>query len=322
MIEVAEARRIRSGPMRASSKRESPMAVVEAQGIWKTFERNVAVRDVSFALEPGQVLGMVGPNGAGKTTTIRMLLDIIRPDRGQVLLFGAPFANEHRALLGYLPEERGLYRDLPVGETLEYLGRLKGMRSTDARRRAQEVLSRLGMSEHREKKIKELSRGMGQLIQLAASIMHRPDLLVLDEPFSGLDPVNLRLVKEVLGELRRDGVAIILSTHQMNQVEELCDQVLMIDQGRVVLSGAVEEVRSSFGKGSIVVEGDGIPSDLPGVLKVNDHGAYQELVMSDGTSATAVFRALADRNVEVRRFQVSAMPLEEIFILVVGRTRQ
>ena len=298
------------------------MAVVEAHGIWKTFEQNVAVRDVSFALEPGQVLGMVGTNGAGKTTTIRMLLDIIQPDRGRVLLYGAPFAHEHRALLGYLPEERGLYRDLRVREMLDYLGRLKGMQSTDARLRARQVLSRLDMSEHREKKINELSRGMGQLIQLAASIMHRPDLLVLDEPFSGLDPVNLRLVKEVLGELRRDGVAIILSTHQMNQVEELCDQVLMIDQGRAVLSGAVEEVRSAFGKGSIVVEGDGIPADLPGVLKVNDHGAYQELVMSDGASATAVFRALADRNVDVHRFQVSAMPLEEIFIRVVERTRQ
>ena len=322
MIEVAEADHIRSGPKTASSKRDVPMAVVEARGIWKTFGQNVAVRDVSFALEPGQVLGMVGPNGAGKTTTIRMLLDIIQPDQGQVLLFGAPFANEHRGLLGYLPEERGLYRDLPVRETLEYLARLKGMQSVDARRRAQEVLARLGMSEHSEKKIKELSRGMGQLIQLAATIMHRPALLVLDEPFSGLDPVNLRLVKEVLGELRRDGVAIILSTHQMNQVEELCDQVLMIDQGRVVLSGPVEEVRSGFGKGSIVVEGDGIPADLPGVLKINDHGGYQELVMSDGASATAVFRALADRNVEVRRFQVSAMPLEEIFIRVVGRTTQ
>ena len=138
------------------------MAVVEARGIWKTFGQNVAVRDVSFALEPGQVLGMVGPNGAGKTTTIRMLLDIIQPDQGQVLLFGAPFANEHRGLLGYLPEERGLYRDLPVRETLEYLARLKGMQSVDARRRAQEVLARLGMSEHSEKKIKRICRRLAQ----------------------------------------------------------------------------------------------------------------------------------------------------------------
>ena len=296
--------------------------IAEAQALWKRFGELDVVQDVSFAVRSGGILGMVGPNGAGKTTTIRMLLDIIQPDQGRVLLFGSPFAHEHRALLGYLPEERGLYRDLRVMETLEYLGRLTGMKPTDARRRAQEVLSRLGMSEHREKKIKELSRGMGQLIQLAATIMHRPELLVLDEPFSGLDPVNLRLVKEVLGELRREGVAIILSTHQMNQVEELCDQVLMIDQGRVVLSGAVDEVRTGFGKGSIVVKGDGIPAGLPGVLEVNDHGAYKELVMSDGASATAVFRALADRNVEVRRFQVSAMPLEEIFIQVVGRTRE
>lgn len=293
------------------------MAVVEAQHIWKQYGDSVVVQDVSFAVEPGEVLGMVGPNGAGKTTTIRMLLDIIRPDQGTVLLFGSPFASEHRALLGYLPEERGLYRDLSVRDTLQYIGALKGMRRSDAQRRAEELLERLDMTQHRSKKIAELSRGMGQLIQFAATIIHQPRLLVLDEPFSGLDPLNVRLMKELLGQLRDDGVAIILSTHQMNQVEEFCDHVLMINHGQVVLFGSLEEVRSGFGEGSILIEADEVPGGLPGVQKINDHGTYQELVMEDNSSSKDVFRALADRGIELRRFQVARLPLEEIFVRIV-----
>ena len=293
------------------------MTVVEAQHIWKRYGDRVVVQDVSFTVEPGEVLGMVGPNGAGKTTTIRMLLDIIQPDEGTVLLFGRPFTGEHRRLLGYLPEERGLYRNLRGQETLEYLGTLKGMRRSDARHRSEEILERLDMTEHRSKKIAELSRGMGQLIQFAATIIHQPRLLILDEPFSGLDPLNVRLMKEVLGQLREDGVAIILSTHQMNQVEEFCDKVLMINYGRVVLYGALEEVRSGFGEGSILVEAGGIPEDLPGVQKINNYGTYYELVMADDSSSKDVFRALADREIEVRRFQVARLPLEEIFVRIV-----
>ena len=293
------------------------LPVVEAQQIWKRYGDRVVVKDVSFTVEPGEVLGMVGPNGAGKTTTIRMLLDIIQPDEGTVLLFGRSFSREHRTLLGYLPEERGLYRGLRVQETLEYLGTLKGMRRSDARRRTEEILERLDMTEHRSKKIAELSRGMGQLIQLAATIIHEPRLLILDEPFSGLDPLNVRLMKEVLGQLQEDGVAIILSTHQMNQVEEFCDKVLMINHGQVVLYGSVEEVRSGFGEGSILVEATDLPGGLPGVQKVNDHGTYQELVMADDSSSKDVFRALADREIEVRRFHVARLPLEEIFVRIV-----
>ena len=293
------------------------MAVVEAQHIWKQYGDRVVVQDVSFTVEPGEVLGMVGPNGAGKTTTIRMLLDIIQPDEGTILLFGNPFSKEHRTLLGYLPEERGLYRDLRVQETLEYLGTLKGMRRADARSRAEDILERLDMTEHRGKKIAELSRGMGQLIQFASTIIHQPRLLVLDEPFSGLDPLNVRLMKEVLGQLREDGVAIILSTHQMNQVEEFCDHVLMINQGRVVLYGSLDEVRSGFSEGSILVEATELPEGLPGVQKVNNHGTYQELVMADNSSIKDVFRVLADSEIEVRRFQVARLPLEEIFVRIV-----
>ena len=213
------------------------MAIAEARGIWKQFGDLDVVQDVSFSVNAGEVLGVVGPNGAGKTTTMRMLLDIIQPDQGDVLLFGEPFDHAHRAMLGYLPEERGLYRDLRVVETLEYLGALKGISRSESRSRSEEPLERLGMTEHRDKKVNELSKGLGQLIQLAATLLHRPRLLVLDEPFSGLDPVNLRLVKEVLAEQQKEGVAVMLSTHQMNDVEELCSRVLMINAGRVVLYG-------------------------------------------------------------------------------------
>ena len=298
------------------------MPIVEAQSIHKTFDHHVAVDDVSFELGDGEVMGLVGPNGAGKTTTIRMLLDIIRPDQGNVLLFGEPFAKHHRSKLGYLPEERGLYRDLRVNQTLEYLAALKGMPGDEIKRRGTEVLERLGMAEHGDQKVSELSRGMSQLIGLAVTIIHRPRLLILDEPFANLDPLNVRLLKEVLSEVRSEGSAIILSTHQMNQVEELCDRVLMIDRGKAVLSGTLKEVRSGFGEGSIMVQGDALPTELPGVQEVRDHGSYMELVMNDESSSKAVFRALADSEAEIRRFEVAALPLEEIFIRVVGRTEE
>ena len=293
------------------------MAIAEVRSIWKRFNDRAVVQDVSFTIESGEILGMVGPNGAGKTTAIRILLDILQPDEGSVLLFGQPFTGEHRPLLGYLPEERGLYRDLRVQETLEYLGVLKRLGRAEARRRAGELLERLGMHEHRNKKVAELNKGMSQLIQIASTMMHQPRLLILDEPFSGLDPVKVRLVKEMLRELRQEGVAIVLSTHQMNQVEKLCDRVLMINQGRVVLYGSLEKVRSGFGEGSILVEASGLLEDLPGVQKINNHGTYQELVMSDGSSNNAVFRALAEREIEVRRFEVATLPLEEIFVRIV-----
>ena len=309
---------IKPGPFSANGREGMrPMPIVESRGIWKRFGDRDVVQDVSFSAEAGEVLGVVGPNGAGKTTTMRMLLDIIRPDQGDILIFGEPFNHAHRAMLGYLPEERGLYRDLRVGETLEYFGALKGMRRSEANGRSEELLERLGMTEHRDKKVKELSKGMGQLVQLAATFLHRPRLLVLDEPFSGLDPVNLRLVKEVLAEQQKEGVAIMLSTHQMNEVEELCSRVLMINAGRVVLYGDLEEVRESFGGRSIIVESTSLPDGLPGVDTISDHGHYRELVMSEGTESRTVFQALAEAGVDVKRFEVAGLPLEDIFIQVV-----
>ncbi|MFH1140827.1 MAG: ATP-binding cassette domain-containing protein [Chloroflexota bacterium] len=293
------------------------MHAAEAQQVWKAFNSRTVVQDVSFTVDSGEILGLVGPNGAGKTTTIRMLLDIIKPDQGQVLLFGEHFCAQHRKLLGYLPEERGLYRGLRVKETLEYLGALRGMDRAMARERAEAVLDRVGMSPHRSAKVGELSRGMAQLVQFAATIMHRPRLIVMDEPFSGLDPVNTRTLEEILLEMRQQGAAIILSTHQMNQVEKLCDRVLMINQGRMMLYGSLGEIRTAHSQGSILLECKGHPGDLPGVEKVAHHGTFYELVLAHGASPQAVLEALVQRSIAVQRFEVSALPLEEIFIRVV-----
>ena len=292
--------------------------VVEVAGVRKSYGEAVAVRDVSFTLSPGEVLGLVGPNGAGKTTTIRMVLDIIRPDAGSVLIFGEPFKDGHRTLIGYLPEERGLYRDLTGARNLEYFGALKGLTRADARSKAAGILDALGMSEHAAKKMSELSRGMGQLIQLAAALLHEPRLIILDEPFSGLDPVNVRMVKDLLDGMRSRGAAIALSTHQMNQVEELCDRVLMINKGTVVLYGALDEIRSSAGRSSIIVESNGFLDGLPGVVRTRRHDSYAELALEPGGDHRAVLAALVERGADVRRFQVAAPPLEEIFIQKVG----
>ena len=287
-------------------------------GVRKSYGEAAAVRDVSFTLSPGEILGLVGPNGAGKTTTIRMVLDIIHPDDGRVLVFGEPFKDEHRTLIGYLPEERGLYLGLTVSRNLEYFGTLKGLIRANARSRTSEVLDTLGMSEHAGKKMSELSRGMSQLIQFGATVLHDPRLMILDEPFSGLDPVNVRLVKDLLGGMRSKGAAIVLSTHQMNQVEELCDRVLMINRGEVVLYGTLDEVRSSTGRSSIFVESTGSIDGLPGVVRTRDHGTHVELVLDQGRSHMDVLVALVERGADVRRFEVAAPPLEEIFIQKVG----
>ena len=287
-------------------------------GVRKSYGEAAAVRDVSFTLSPGEILGLVGPNGAGKTTTIRMVLDIIHPDDGHVLVFGEPFKDEHRTLIGYLPEERGLYLGLTVSRNLEYFGTLKGLTRSDAGSRASEVLDTLGMSEHAGKKMSELSRGMSQLIQLGATVLHDPRLMILDEPFSGLDPVNVRLVKGLLSGMRSEGAAIVLSTHQMNQVEELCDRVLMINRGEVVLYGTLDEVRSSTGRSSIFVESTSGIDGLPGVVRTRGHGAHVELVLDHGRSHMDVLAALVERGADVRRFEVAAPPLEEIFIQKVG----
>ncbi|MBE0479886.1 MAG: ATP-binding cassette domain-containing protein [Dehalococcoidia bacterium] len=297
------------------------MDAVEVSHVSKVFRTQKAVDDVSFHVERGEIFGMVGPNGAGKTTVIRMLMDIIRPDSGQVLILGKPLNDDTKNRLGYLPEERGLYRRTTVMEALFYLSALKGVKRGKAAARAEELLDRVNMLEHKQKRIEELSRGMGQIIQFVSTILHEPDLIILDEPFSGLDPVNTELLKELILEYRQQGRSVILSTHIMNQVEELCDRFLMINKGKAVLYGSLLEIKSRYRSNSILLECDRIPEHLPGIAGRRDHGKYMELLMNEGTSSSQVLAALVRQNIDVRRFEVSSPSLHEIFLQVVREGR-
>ena len=292
---------------------------IEVSHVSKSFKVNKVVDDISFVVNQGEVFGMVGPNGAGKTTTIRMLMDIIKPDAGAIRIMSQPVSDDTKNRVGYLPEERGLYRKITVSDTLDYLAALKGVDRGRASTRAAELLREVNMFEHRKKKVEELSRGMGQIVQFVATILHEPDLIVLDEPFSGLDPVNTELLKGFIHDLKGQGRSIILSTHMMNQVEELCDRFLMINRGEAVLYGSLEEIRSRFRDNSIIIECDHLPPDLTGIARTVDHGRYVKLFLDGGTSPGQVLRALVDSGAAIDRFEVSTPSLHEIFIQVAGR---
>ncbi|MCY4448634.1 MAG: ATP-binding cassette domain-containing protein [Chloroflexi bacterium] len=297
------------------------LPTVRADGLWKRFGSHVAVRDVSLSLDPGEVVGLVGPNGAGKTTTIRMLLDILRPDEGSVSVFGAPISQQAQSRIGYLPEERGLYRSLRVIPNMLYLAELKGMERERALRRADELFALLGLEPHRGKKISELSRGLGQLVQFAATILHGPDFIVLDEPFSGLDPVNVRVMKDAVSRLRSEGAAIMFSTHQMTDVEELCDRVIMIDDGAVVLDGPLTDIKRRFAGNDLFVATDVDPQDADGVLVSRRDGPGYALRLAEGSAPEDVLRSLLERGAKIDRFELATPSLEEIFLRVVQRDR-
>ena len=292
---------------------------VRADGLWKRFGSHVAVRDVSLSLNPGEVVGLVGPNGAGKTTTIRMLLDILRPDEGSVSVFGAPISPQAQSRIGYLPEERGLYRSLRVIPNMLYLAELKGMHREHALRRADELFALLGLEPHKRKKISELSRGLGQLVQFAATILHEPDFIILDEPFSGLDPVNVRVMKDAVSQLRSEGAAIMFSTHQMTDVEELCDRVIMIDGGTVVLDGPLADIKRRFAGSELFIVTDVDPLGADGVLESRRDGPGYALRLADGHAPEEVLRSLLERRAKIDRFELATPSLEEIFLRVVGR---
>ena len=294
---------------------------VHAHGLFKRFGSTVAVQNVSLSVNPGEVVGLVGPNGSGKTTTIRMLLDILRPDEGSVSLFGAPVNAEAQSRVGYLPEERGLYRSLRVIPNMLYLAGLKGMQREDALRRAHELFAMLGLEPHKGKKISELSRGLGQLVQFAATILHEPRFVVLDEPFSGLDPVNVRVMKDAVSRLRAEGAAVMFSTHQMTDVEELCDRVVMIDRGTVVLDGPLVDIKRRFARNDLFVATDLDPEGADGVLDSRRDGAGYALRLAEGRAPEDVLRSLLERGAKIDRFELATPSLEEIFLRLVDRDR-
>ncbi|CAD7771319.1 Vitamin B12 import ATP-binding protein BtuD [Candidatus Methanoperedenaceae archaeon GB50] len=281
-------------------------------GISKSFDGQAVVSDLSFDIRAGEVFGLLGPNGAGKTTVIRMLLDIIRPDSGRIMVLNRSLG-EVKDSIGYLPEERGLYRKLTVMDTLMYFGSLKNNQSEE---RTLALLEKMGLLSYRDKKISELSKGMQQKIQIIAAIIHDPDLIILDEPFTGLDPVNMKLVQDLILELKSEGKTILISTHMMDKVERMCDRIFMIHRGNGVLHGSIGEIKSRYGKNTIFLEFDGELKRMPGVKKVNNAGNYAELILESGVDAQAVLKSIVDE-VRVNKFEISAPSLNEIFIEVV-----
>lgn len=294
------------------------MVTASLHHISKSFGPVQAVQDVSLEIKPGEIFGMLGPNGAGKTTTIRILLDIFRPDTGYVELFGGPIDENKKNRIGYLPEDRGLYRDQKLEKVLLYLASLKGMDEKEARKALDRELNRFDLYEHRSKKVQELSKGMQQKAQLIAALVHDPDLIILDEPFSGLDPVNTRMVKSLLEDLRARGKSIVMSTHQMYQVEALCNRIVLIHEGSSVLYGEVKRIKQEHSGNSVLVEGSGDFSNLPGVIHTRQSNGQMHLTLDIDTSPQYLLRELARRpEIELTRFQIEAPSLDDIFVNVV-----
>jgi len=288
------------------------------QNIHKSYGETVALRGVSFDLEPGEVFGLLGPNGAGKTTLIRILMDIVRADTGQLMVFGEPHTRDHLDRIGYLPEERGLYTKQRVLDVLIYFGTLKGLARHHARQRAHDWLERIGLSETSSWRIERLSKGMSQKVQIAAALLNDPDLAVLDEPFTGLDPINVRLVSELIEERRCAGRTTILSTHRMNMVEALCDRVALIHRGRLVEYGSVAEVRERHSLPEVRVEAEGDLARVEGVARAIAEGhGRQRLLLEEGVEPSTVLERLIAAGTKVTGFERALTPLEQIFVRVV-----
>jgi ABC-2 type transport system ATP-binding protein len=302
------------------------MPQLAVEEVVKAYDAKVAVDRVSFSVEGGEVFGLLGPNGAGKSTLIRMTMDILRPDSGRILVNGRPSTNADHDRVGYLPEERGLYRKHKVIDVLDYFGRLKGMSGPDVRAKAQAALDRVGLGEWAKKRVDALSKGMQQKVQIVGTLLHDPEVVILDEPFTGLDPVNARMVKEIILALKREGRLVVLSTHQMDQVEELCDRIVMIDRGRRVLYGTVREIkkryaveiRNSTGRGNVVVvDGEGEFAALPGVLSAAPAGGATRLTLAPELPAERFLESALAAGMTIARFEAAPTPLEEIFVHVV-----
>jgi ABC-2 type transport system ATP-binding protein len=293
------------------------MPTVEIDHIRKSFGPVKAVDDVSFSVEKGEIFGLLGPNGAGKTTSIRILLDIFKPDSGSVAILGGPMTEAKKDRIGYMPEERGLYQDINLERCLIYLASLKGLTPDEARQRMGEYLERFDLAAHRSKKVKELSKGMQQKAQIIATLLHQPDLLIIDEPFGGLDPINTQMVKDLLREQHEKGVTILMCTHQMHQVEELCERLVLIDHGHVVLYGTLNQIQRQFAGNAVFVRAAAPLPPLPGVTSIETHNAASRLVLAEGAKPQDVLRALVEQNIEVEQFELAVPTLDEIFIRVV-----
>jgi len=296
------------------------MPILEIHNIIKQYGTYVAVNNVSFSVEQGNIYGILGPNGAGKTTTIRMIMNIIAPDSGSINLFGQQMSDDLKSRIGYLPEERGLYKKMKVINILMFLGELHGMKKDAAEASALKWLEKLQLSENKDSRVDELSKGMQQKLQLIGTVMHNPDLIILDEPFSGLDPVNVNLVKNIMMDLKNEGKAIMLSTHMMDAAEKLCDDILMINKGNKVLDGKLDDILSEHGKNSVQIEfkGDGnIFSEINLLEKIDHYANYVEVQLKEGHNTSELLKLIIDK-IEVTSLQTMKSSLNEIFISLAG----
>ena len=292
-----------------------PQKMIDVRNLVKRYNGFTAVDNLSFEVYEGEVFGLLGPNGAGKTTTIRTVMDIFKPDEGALQVLGLP-PGAAKGHIGYLPEERGLYRDLKVLDVLVYLAELKGTPRPVALKRAMAWLERVELADWADRKVKDLSRGMQQKLQFVVSLVHDPALLILDEPFQGLDPVNVDLLKGLIRELQGEGKTVVLSAHQMNLVEALCNRILLINRGKAVLYGPLDEIKRRYAPHTVRLRTPVALGALPGVTRMERRDGTCTLTL-DGTTPQELLRTLVERNVPVEAFEVATVPLEEIFITVV-----
>jgi ABC-2 type transport system ATP-binding protein len=301
------------------------MNVIELRNVTKRFDEFVAVKDLSLEVRQGTIFGLLGPNGAGKTTSIRMIVNIFAPDEGEVSVLGKHISPELQQRIGYLPEERGLYKKMSVGDQLVFFASLKGLSSKEAQRRVDSWLERMELSEWKKKKPTELSKGMQQKVQFIATTIHEPEVLILDEPFSGLDPVSTSVLKAIILEQKEKGRTIIFSTHQMEQVEQMCDDICLINHSTKVLGGALREVKRRFGKNTVILDYEGADSFLSSdlVKQVNRFPNYSEIMLADGADSQEILRRALGAGARVNRFELVEPTLNQIFIeSVTGKNGQ
>ena len=293
---------------------------IEVKNVSKRYDQFVAVDDISFAVRRGTIFGLLGPNGAGKTTTIRMIMNIIVPDSGSISILGRPSTGTASRVIGYLPEERGLYRKMKVIEHLVFLGEIRGLAAKESKKRSEEWLERLSLTKWHSKKVEELSKGMQQKLQFIGCVIHEPEVLILDEPFSGLDPVNARTFKDLFMEMKQKGKTLVLSTHVMEQAEKLCDEIGLINRSKMVLNGGMSEIKSRYSGNRLVIQGRGDENHMraiPGVLAVHGSNGALEVELAPDLSAAQFLRS-ATSMYDIESAVPHEVSLDEIFVQVVG----
>lgn len=297
---------------------------IKLNDVRKQFDKTLAVKTLSLEIPEKSIYGLLGPNGAGKTTSIRMMLNIIYPDSGEITFYGHPLTEDDKSNIGYLPEERGLYPKMTVVEALLYFAQLKGMKTKDAKNAIEKWLKKVNIWEHREKKINELSKGMQQKIQFVATVQHNPDLLILDEPFAGLDPINVKLVKDIILELNKEGKTIIFSTHQMEQVEKLCDYICLINNGEKIIGGKQHDIRSKYGRNMVILEFGGDASFLKKHKSVADVNLFQhraEISLRRDSKPAELLKEWV-KKLDITKFELREPSVESIFIRLVGESNE